>query len=169
MAEKHSWERRIERAEELAQCLPHAQDVLTFYSEVLKWQRDLFNFITAKSVNQELTGYFEHDQALVYDPDVLLLDEPFGALDAMTREQMQLELLHLWANANKTAIMITHSIMEAVFVADRVFVMSHRPGRISAEIAIPLPRPRRLDMVHDPDFGVLARAIRNNIQDTLES
>ena len=92
-------------------------------------------------------------RALIQNPNVLLLDEPFGALDAMTREQMQLELLRLWSGERKTAIMVTHSITEAVFVADRVMVMSPRPGHIRAEIDIPLPRPRRLEMVHDADFG----------------
>ncbi len=106
-------------------------------------------------------------RALIYDPDVLLLDEPFGSLDAMTREQMQLELMSLWSNERKTAIMVTHSITEAVFVADRVLVLSPRPGRIRAEISIPLSRPRRLDMVHAPDFGALAQQIRANIEEAL--
>jgi NitT/TauT family transport system ATP-binding protein len=103
-------------------------------------------------------------RALIYDPGVLLLDEPFGALDALTREQMQLELLHLWANSRKMAIMVTHSITEAVFVADRVMVMSQRPGRIRAEVVVDLPRPRRLEMVHDPVFGELAREVRSHIE-----
>jgi NitT/TauT family transport system ATP-binding protein len=103
-------------------------------------------------------------RALIQDPDVLLLDEPFGALDALTREQMQLELLRLWSGDHKTAIMVTHSITEAVFVSDRVLVMSRRPGRIRAEVDIPLPKPRSLDMVHHPDFGDYARQIRANIE-----
>lgn len=104
-------------------------------------------------------------RALIHDPAVLLLDEPFGALDAMTREQMQIELLHIWSNARKTAIMVTHSITEAVFTADRVLVMSRRPGRIRAEIDIPLPRPRRLEMIHAPEFGTLSQRIREGIED----
>lgn len=103
-------------------------------------------------------------RALIYDPRVLLLDEPFGALDALTREQIQLELLRLWSNSGKTAIMVTHSISEAALLADRVLVMSQRPGRIRAQVAIGLPRPRRLDMVHDPEFGALARHIRAHIE-----
>jgi NitT/TauT family transport system ATP-binding protein len=104
-------------------------------------------------------------RALIHDPAVLLLDEPFGALDAMTREQMQIELLRIWSNARKTAIMVTHSITEAVFTADRVLVMSRRPGQIRAEIVVPLPRPRRLDMLHAPEFGMLTKRIREGIED----
>jgi NitT/TauT family transport system ATP-binding protein len=102
-------------------------------------------------------------RALIHNPDVLLLDEPFGALDALTREQMQLELMRLWAAERKTALMVTHSITEAVFVADRVLVMSLRPGRIRADLEIPLPRPRNLDMIHAADFGRLAHRIREDI------
>jgi NitT/TauT family transport system ATP-binding protein len=103
-------------------------------------------------------------RALIYDPRVLLLDEPFGALDALTREQIQLELLRLWSSSGKTAIMVTHSISEATLLADRVLVMSQRPGRIRAQVRVGLPRPRRLDMVHAPEFGALARQIRANIE-----
>jgi NitT/TauT family transport system ATP-binding protein len=103
-------------------------------------------------------------RALIYDPRVLLLDEPFGALDALTREQIQLELLRLWSNSGKTAIMVTHSINEATLLADRVLVMSQRPGHIRAEVHVGLPRPRRLDMIHAPEFGALARQIRANIE-----
>jgi NitT/TauT family transport system ATP-binding protein len=103
-------------------------------------------------------------RALIYNPDVLLLDEPFGALDALTREQMQLDLMQLWASERKTAFMVTHSITEAVFIADRVLVMSRRPGRLRADLTISLPRPRRLDMVHAPDFGALVHQIREHIE-----
>ncbi len=102
-------------------------------------------------------------RALIDNPDVLLLDEPFGALDALTREQMQLELMQLWAAERKTALMVTHSITEAVFVADRVLVMSQRPGRLRADLEIPLPRPRHLGMIHAPDFGKLVNRIRQDI------
>jgi NitT/TauT family transport system ATP-binding protein len=102
-------------------------------------------------------------RALIQDPDVLLLDEPLGALDALTREQMQLELMNLWAAEHKTAIMVTHSITEAVFVADRVLVMSRRPGQIRADLKVPLARPRNLDMIHAPDFGTLVHRIREAI------
>jgi NitT/TauT family transport system ATP-binding protein len=84
-------------------------------------------------------------RALVHDPPVLLMDEPFGALDALTREQISMDIQHLWMEKRKTALLITHSIPEAVLLADRVIVMSPRPGRIVEIIDIDLDRPRRLD------------------------
>ncbi len=99
-------------------------------------------------------------RALVHDPAVLLMDEPFGALDALTREAMGLELLKIWDMARKTVFLITHSISEAVFLSDRVIVLSPRPGRILAEIDIDLPRPRNLDMLSDETFGNYTRRIR---------
>ena len=99
-------------------------------------------------------------RALVHDPAVLLMDEPFGSLDALTRENMGLELLKIWDAARKTVFLITHSISEAVFLSDRVIVLSPRPGRILAEIAIDLPRPRNLDLLSDEAFGIYTRRIR---------
>ena len=99
-------------------------------------------------------------RALVHDPAVLLMDEPFGALDALTRENMGLELLKIWDAARKTVLLITHSISEAVFLSDRVIVLSPRPGRILAEVSINLPRPRNLDMLSDETFGAHTRRIR---------
>ncbi len=103
-------------------------------------------------------------RALIYDPDVLLLDEPFGALDALTREQMALELMTLWTAERKTAIMVTHSISEAVFLSERVLVMSKRPGAILADIPITLPRPRNLDMLYAPDFGSISQQIHRALE-----
>ena len=84
-------------------------------------------------------------RALVHDPPLLLMDEPFGALDALTREQISMDIQRVWMEKRKTAIHITHSIPEAVLLADRVVVMSQRPGRIAEILEIDLPRPRRLD------------------------
>jgi len=102
-------------------------------------------------------------RALVYDPKILLLDEPFGALDALTRERMNLELQRIWQARQKTVIMVTHNIQEAVFLGDRVLVMTPRPGQISSETRIPLPRPRDLAVMASPQFGLLAQSIRESI------
>jgi NitT/TauT family transport system ATP-binding protein len=107
-------------------------------------------------------------RALIQNPDVLLLDEPFGALDALTREQMQLELLGLWTSEHKTMIMVTHSITEALLMSDRVLVMSRRPGHIRAEISVPMLRPRHLEMIHSMSFGELVDKVRQNIEPSLE-
>ena len=101
-------------------------------------------------------------RALIHDPDLLLMDEPFGALDAMTRESMNLELLRIWTGSGKTVMLVTHSIPEAVFLADRVIVMSPRPGRITEIIDVDLPRPRRLSMMSTAPFGVLTDTIRRH-------
>jgi len=98
-------------------------------------------------------------RALVHDPPLLLMDEPFGALDALTREQISMDIQRVWMEKRKTAIHITHSIPEAVLLADRVVVMSPRPGRIVEIIEIDLPRPRRLDRL-PPRFNEYAGRIR---------
>jgi len=100
-------------------------------------------------------------RALMHDPQTLLMDEPFGALDAMTRETMNLELLRIWGAQKKTVVLVTHSIEEAVFLSDRVFVMSARPGRILKTVSVDLPRPRTTRTRHDPAFVSLAGDLRD--------
>jgi len=110
-------------------------------------------------------------RALLHDPPVLLMDEPFGALDAMTREKMNLELQRIWLAAGKTVLLITHSIPEAIFLSDRVFVMTERPGRIAAVYDIDLPRPRSLDVMGSEAFAAYARTLRAHFyaQGTLDA
>jgi NitT/TauT family transport system ATP-binding protein len=101
-------------------------------------------------------------RALLLDPPLLLMDEPFGALDAMTRDEMNLELLRVWGEASrerKTVMFVTHSIPEAVFLADRVVVMTPRPGRIARVFDVPLPRPRTAATRARPEFGSLSLSI----------
>ena len=103
-------------------------------------------------------------RALVGNPPLLLMDEPFGALDAMTREQMNLDLQKIWLENRKTVLFITHSISEAVFLSDRVIVMSPRPGHIAADITIDLPRPRKLAVREQIEFGKYVAEIRETFQ-----
>ena len=124
-------------------------------------------------------GGFEHDypwrlsggmqqraaicRALLYDPPVLLLDEPFGALDAMTREIMNAELIRMCDQTGPAVLLITHSIAEAVFLSDRVLVMSGRPGRIVEAIDIDLPKPRSLNVMGSPRFAALTQSVRSKL------
>jgi NitT/TauT family transport system ATP-binding protein len=101
-------------------------------------------------------------RALIRNPRILLMDEPFGALDALTRERMNLELQRIWQSTGKTILLITHSIGEAIFLADRVLVMSSRPGRILRDLAIDIPRPRSHDtIISHPLYASLTRDIRS--------
>jgi len=102
-------------------------------------------------------------RALVHDPDILLMDEPFGALDALTREEMTMELLRIWRERTKTVLFVTHSIPEAVVLADRVVVMSPRPGRIVEVIEVALKRPRNFEIEADPEFHKASHRIRQLI------
>ncbi len=105
-------------------------------------------------------------RALLHDPSLLLMDEPFGALDAMTREYMNLELMRIWKESRKTIFFITHSIPEAVFLADRIVVLSCRPGRVLEVVPVELPRPRELDMMGTDEFGRYTKRVRQqfNVQ-----
>ncbi len=117
-----------------------------------------------KRLPSELSGGMQQRaalvRALIHDPALLLMDEPFGALDAMTRESMNLELQRIWMERRKTVLFITHSVGEAVFLADRVLVMSPRPGRIVDTLQVDFPRPRALDVMNTPEFGAHVRRIR---------
>jgi ABC-type nitrate/sulfonate/bicarbonate transport system ATPase subunit len=107
-------------------------------------------------------------RALAADPAVLLMDEPFAALDAQTREVMQAELLKIWSQARKTVLFITHQINEAVYLADRVAVMSARPGRVKGIVPIPFERPRTLGLKRDPRFLAIEERIWQMVEESPE-
>jgi NitT/TauT family transport system ATP-binding protein len=117
---------------------------------------------------RELSGGMEQRvaiaRALAHEPEILLLDEPFGALDALTRERMNQELLRVWQVSGKTVVMVTHDIREAVFLADRVLVLSQRPGRVAASVPITLPRPRPASLFYSEAFSALAYEVRQAIR-----
>src|SRR5258706_6128502 len=99
-------------------------------------------------------------RALIYEPRVLLMDEPFGALDAQTREHMNMVLLRVWEATRKTIVFVTHDLEEAAFLSDRVIVMTARPGTVREIVEVPLPRPRTIDMRYSEEFARLARRLR---------
>ncbi len=103
-------------------------------------------------------------RALVYQPDLLLMDEPFSALDAITRDEMNLVLMKIWQEHHRTALFVTHSIREAVFLSDRVLVMSQRPGRVIEDIRIPFDRPRGLEIGETAEFNAICGHLRGKIQ-----
>lgn len=121
---------------------------------------DLLKFVGLEGFEdrypRELSGGMQQRvsicRALIHDPPLLLMDEPFGALDALSREEMSLELLRIWREARKTSIFITHSIQESAFLSDRVVVMTPRPGKVQKIIEIRLPRPRTVEMRHSREF-----------------
>jgi NitT/TauT family transport system ATP-binding protein len=121
----------------------------------------------AKMQVDELSGGMQQRvaiaRALLLDPDILLMDEPFSALDALTREEMSFELLRIWTERPKTVLFITHSIPEALLLADRVVVMSPRPGRVREILDVPLARPRSLASLQEPAFHELANHIRGQL------
>jgi NitT/TauT family transport system ATP-binding protein len=121
-----------------------------------------------RSYPRELSGGMQQRasivRALAQDPAVLLMDEPFGALDAFTRDEMNLLLLRLWSESGKTIVFVTHNISEAIFLADRVVVMTPRPGRLARIFEIPLPRPRTIEMTFEPSFIALIQEIKQTVE-----
>ena len=119
------------------------------------------------SYPRDLSGGMAHRVAiarsLIHDPDILLLDEPFASLDALTRERMGAELLRIWQARQKTVVMVTHSISEALFLADRVLVLSQRPGSLKLDLAVQLPRPRTEEMRYTAAFGEMAKRLKSAI------
>jgi NitT/TauT family transport system ATP-binding protein len=106
-------------------------------------------------------------RALAHDPEVLLLDEPFAALDALTRERMGSEVMRIAQTRRKTIVMVTHSIPEAILLADRVLVLTSRPGKLRIEVEVDLPRPRRAEVMYTKAFGELAGRVRNAIEEAV--
>src|SRR5262249_38229170 len=139
--------------------------------------RDLVGLVRLNGVERrfpwQLSGGMQQRaslcRALIHDPSLLMLDEPFAALDMFTREELWLALQDLWLARQPTVILVTHDLREAVFLADRVLVMSARPGRIVAERTVTAPRPRKLDSTYEPASVALAHALRGHVSSARSS
>jgi NitT/TauT family transport system ATP-binding protein len=129
-------------------------------SNLMPWRTVLENI----TLPLELKGVDPKEARAIQDPDLLLLDEPFRSLDALTREQMGAELLRVWQLHRKTVLMVTHSISEALLLADRVLVLTRRPARVCLDLAIDLPRPRREETRYSGRFQDLAKQLRDAIR-----
>jgi NitT/TauT family transport system ATP-binding protein len=150
---------------------PHCSGLKREWAAYQAKARDLLALVGLKGFEDhfpwQLSGGMQQRaslcRALIHDPSLLMLDEPFAALDMFTREELWLALQNLWLLRQPTVILVTHDLREAVFLADRVFVMSARPGRIIAERAIDLPRPRQLDITYAPISVALVHELREHI------
>lgn len=162
------WRRVLENV-----CLPLELNE-TSCEEIENRARDLIKLVGLdgfeKAYPRDLSGGMAQRVAiarsLMQDPDILLLDEPFGSLDALTREIMGDELLHIWQARQKTVLMVTHSISEAIYLSDQVLVLSPRPGKIELKLSIDLPRPRKPEIRYLPDFSSLAQQLRDSLRET---
>ena len=105
-------------------------------------------------------------RALAFDPKILLMDEPFGALDAITRHKLAVELLRIWTQFRKTVLFVTHDISEALFLSDRVVVLSNRPAHVKQIITVDLPRPRKVEMQESPKFLTWGREVRKLLEES---
>ena len=150
---------------------PHCARLRGERSTYVAKARDLLALVGLKGFEDrfpwELSGGMQQRaslcRALIHDPSLLMLDEPFAALDMFTREELWVALQDVWLARRPTVILVTHELREAVFLADRVLVMSARPGRIIAEQAVKLERPRRLDTTYEPDAVALIHKLREHI------
>jgi NitT/TauT family transport system ATP-binding protein len=158
-----------------------ALDNVLFPIRVLKRQQDAYRDAARQLLKRVGLDGFMHKRphelsggmrqrvaicrALVYDPELLLMDEPFSALDAITRDEMNELLLDLWEQYTKTALFVTHSIREAVFLADRVLVMTRRPATIVEDLTIPFARPRPMSIGETPEFNEICGHLRARIEE----
>jgi NitT/TauT family transport system ATP-binding protein len=150
---------------------PHASKLRRERAAYVAKARDLLTLVGLKGFEQkspwELSGGMQQRvsicRALIHDPSLLMLDEPFGALDMFTREELWLAMQDLWLARRPTVILVTHDLREAVFLADRIFIMSARPGRMIADRTVELPRPRVLSMTYEPYAVKLVQDLRDYI------
>ncbi|HVZ53678.1 MAG TPA: ABC transporter ATP-binding protein [Pseudolabrys sp.] len=156
---------------------PHASQLSRDRKNYEAKARDLLRLVGLQGFESkypwELSGGMQQRasicRALIHDPALLMLDEPFGALDMFTREELWLAMQDLWIARRPTVILVTHDLREAVFLADRILVMSARPGRIVAERTVDLPRARKLDMTYEPYAVNLVQELRNHISSAREA